>query len=398
MTVASHPDFPDWTIYGIAHNWGNACELETSFQTALTSSSDSVREERRILLGHPTRTLTLNWRGITRERLNKILVSMRNMSSGYWVVPIYPDQSELTVDYSSGTSLYCSTLLRRFFVGSRILVLGEDSHEWAEVAAVHDDRLVLTEELEEIHQVGLTLVLPCIDVEPLLSPEINMVTGRVGNLSLTAQEIVGPNTLPGFDGVPTGFSTFLGLPILYLEHNWIDTLTLGYVQEGSLDPLGRGRVYHLRGDHPRVTMDLSLLLERADAMSLVHFFEGRKGRALPFWMADPEDLWEILEKDANGINIEPIGDFSDFEDLLEYIGIRDEDGDVYVRKVLSLTNYTTYWRISTTTTLPDVTISSVARARISRFDSDAMTEEWVTSEVMRTKIKVIELLDCAEEL
>lgn len=399
MTVESHPDFPDWTLYGIPQNWADACELETAFQTVITASADSVMEERRILLGHPSRTQVLNWRGLSRERLHKILTSMRGMTSGQWVIPIYPDQSELTVDYSSGTSIYCSTSGFRFEVGGHVLVLEEledgtvGNFEWAEVEEIHADHLVLTDALDNSYQVGLTLVLPCMDVEPVLSPEISLISGRVGNISLTTQEVIGPSTLSAFEGTPSGFSEFLGYPILYLEHNWVEALSLSYAREGTLDSLGRGRVFHLRGDRPRLTTELSLLLERDDAISMIHFFEGRKGRALPFWLMDPEDLWEILASDSGGVNIEPLGEFSDFEENLEFIGFRDVDGAVHVRKVSNVVDWGTYWRVSVTTAMPSGTLIQAAKARLSRFDSDALSEEWVTTNAMRTKIKTIELLE-----
>jgi hypothetical protein len=356
-------------------------------------------EERRILLGHPTRTQTLNWRGVTKERLNRILFSMRKMTSGQWVVPIYPDQADLESNYTSGTSIYCVTTGRRFEVGGRVLVLeqlygGEvGNYEWAEVEEVHADHLVLTDALDNVYQTGLTLILPCIDVEPVLSPEISLITGRVGNISLVTQEVIGPSTLSAFEGVPSGFSSFLGYPILYLEHNWVEDLALSYAREGSLDALGRGRVFHLRGDRPRLTMELSLLLERDDAVGMIQFFEGRKGRALPFWLMDPEDLLEVVSSDSGGLNIAPLGVFADFEEDLEFIGIRDVNGNVHVRKVLSVVDWTTYWRVSVTTAMPSETAEIVAKARLSRFDSDAMSEEWVTADLMRTKIKTIELLE-----
>jgi len=394
MSVESHPTFPAWNLYGLHHNWETSCSLETAFETTVTSAADSVKEERRSLLGHPARTMDFNWRGLTREKLHKLLVHLRNISSGYWVAPLYPDQILLAQNYTSGTTIYAPTTDRRFFEGGRVLVLADDgTFDWAEISSVLEDRLVLKSALANSYPASRTSIFPCLDVEPLMLADASFITGRVADLSLTVQEIIGPNTLPGQVGVPDGFDTFQDLPILDFEHNWIEALSASFSREGSLDTLGRGRVFHLRGSRPRLILNPSLLLQRADAMQMIRLFEGRKGRALPFWQLDPEDVWEVLSRDSGGLNIEPQGEFEDFEDSFDFLGIRDVNGKVHVREVLSLTDYTTYWRVSVSPAMPSEQIVSVARARLTRFNTDALGEEWVSTEVLRAGFETIELLE-----
>jgi len=405
-TVETPLAAPDWNLAIPLHNWLNTVQVETSFQTVITSAADSVSEERRALLGYPGRIVSFSWTGLSRSALNKILINLRNISSGTWVAPLYPDQAPLTVAYASGTTLYCSTLLRRFFAGGRVVVLGlgtsgeVDHFEFQTIDSVADAHLVLDGELSNTYSVGRTLIMPCIDVMAVLDPQIDFHTRRAGSVNIVAQEVVGPSLLPGWEGVPSGFSTFQDIPILHIEHNWVQDLSTTFLREGSHEALGRGMVTHLRGDRARVSQTVSVLMEREDALGLLRFFECRLGRTLPFWMPDPENVWDPLALGASSINIEPEGEFEDFEADLEYVAIRDINGDVTVREVDEIVDNSTYWTVSFTSALPVglllANISSVARARLVRFDSDAMEETWHTDETMETQFSVIELLEEGE--
>ena len=78
---------------------------------------------------------------------------------------------------------------------------------------------------------------------------------------------------------------------------------------------------------------------------------------------------------------------------MDYIGIVLKDGTMIVREVVTIQAVLGVWRVTAATALPSINLSDIkriARARIMRFDADAMQETWATDDVMTTRLGFIE--------
>ena len=96
------------------------------------------------------------------------------------------------------------------------------------------------------------------------------------------------------------------------------------------------------------------------------------------------------------VDIDPLGDFDNFSEELDYLGIVLQDGTSYVREVVTIQAILGIWRLTLAEALPAFALSQIrrlTRARIVRFDSDAMREVWLTDNVMNTNLGFIECLE-----
>ena len=71
------------------------------------------------------------------------------------------------------------------------------------------------------------------------------------------------------------------------------------------------------------------------------------------------------------------------------------DGTVYVRPVSGIAQNSGSWRISVSDSFPSLSLANVRRVTPAwkvRFESDALREEWVTSEVCRVPFAAISVV------
>jgi hypothetical protein len=244
-------------------------------------------------------------------------------------------------------------------------------------------------------------VVPLMDCEIVLEPEVQMQTDTVGEVSMTVREVHGKNALPPLAvGQPDDAVVRAGYPVFEFGPNWIDGLSTTYVRYGReqreglrLFPSVEGERFVLETEWPLGPLD------RDEFFFVAGFFDGRRGRGRAFWIVDRHDLFTPVSNLSTAVFVEPKGDFADFEEYwLEAnigVGFVMDDGNVYIATVFSVNDNGSTWILTLDigSTLPVLDMSRVVRfgrARLSRFTTDAIRETWRTTDVCEIRLKTVE--------
>jgi len=396
-----------WIVF--AKNWASTLEIETEYKTDITKSASKLTEDRRSLANKPIRSVKIKWTALKRDSINELAVTLRKLSNARMFIPIYSDQMHLTQDAAGPDSeLYCTPGKMRIFVNQRIaiLTLGEDllptgTVYLREVKDIEIDHIIIKTTLPfETFKAGKTIILPLLDTEPILDPNLNNVTDLVADVELNFLEVAGKSALPPtWTGLPEEAPIYNGYPIFNFEPNWKIPPKLTYMREGKIENLGRGVVVFVEGDRYKLVQNFEMSLDRDEFFNYLRFFDSRRGRQQAFWMIDLDQIWKFVAisgVDNKFIDIEVIGDFTYFNEDLEYIGIVTKDGSYYVREVVTAQDLTNFYRITITEALPEIQaidIVRVTRARLSRFKSDVSKEIWTTNTYATIKTRIIEVLE-----
>jgi len=395
-----------WEVF--AHNWVDTFELETEYTTDITKSSTKQTEDRRALAGKPYRTAKLKWTSLSRTSLNELLIALRKLSSARMFCPVYSDQIVLTQDAAGpDTEMYCEPGKMRVFVNQRIaiLTLGEDllpseTVYLREIKDIENDKIILKTALPFVtFKAGRTIILPMMDTELILAPKIKYFSDLKAEVELDFQEIIGPSALPPtWTGLPEDAPNYQGYPIFHFEPNWERPPDLTYKREGELQKQGRGFVTFVEGDRYKLIQDAEFLFDRNEFFEYLRFFDSRRGRHRAFWMVDMDHVWQFIAisgVDNKFVDIEVIGDFTHFSENLDYIGIVTEDGSYYIREVVTVQDLTNFYRITVTDAIPEIQeidVIRVARARLTRFNSDILKETWINNNIITIKTRTTEIL------
>jgi hypothetical protein len=211
------------------------------------------------------------------------------------------------------------------------------------------------------------------------------------------------NSLPPLTvGLPPGFPHRLGLPVFEIEPNWIRGVVTSYQRHGLEQRIGRRLVPLPDGDrYAQVqSWDLAPIL-REDWYRVASMFDSRRGRALAFWAIDREFSWTVTNTTSIFIDIAPFGRFVDFNQIWteQNIGaaIVMKDGTIHLMQVNTVSDNGSFWRLTAVggqSIQQPIDLSQIdffARARISRFDSDALREVWKTNNVCEIRLRTIEV-------
>lgn len=386
------------------HNWVEQPVLENSWLTDIQQSAATGAEERRGLTQRPLRALSLNWFPSEKAEADRMLVALRKMSNGRFQIPLYMDQTAVTATALSGTAMLTMNPTRgRFFAGARVAIVRKSGVggmtplmvQYRKILSLTTSSMTLDVNLTSDVQAG-DLVLPLIDCEVVLTPSMQYVKAYGAIVKLTVIEVAGPSQLPArISDFPDGFSRFMGKPIFNIEPDWISGVDVGLNRQGERANSGRADLTYLSADRSRVTASYFLSAERDDALMLIDFFETRRGRLRTFWFVDQDQIWTALASTTTFLDIDPFGDFDNFEEEMDFIGIVMKDGTIHVREVITVQAVLGVWRLTVSPDLPAIDLSQVrriARGRYMRFDSDAMQETWTTDGVMTTRLGFIETL------
>lgn len=392
-----------------AHNWATFAKLSTAYQTDIVQASETLAEKRRSLINRPERTMRLRWSEAGRSEVDKLLVQLRRFGSERMTVPLYMDQSEVTAESLSGTSvLHANFSEGRYFPNTPILIVETDhagrplGFSTNTIAVNSGASATLQNTLSATTRPGCHVVFPLIRVHEVLAVNIENLSDRVVNLTMEVTEVLGKNAIPASTcDTPPGFGTYNGIPIFCPLHDWSRPLKVTFLREGRKLRLGRGETMHLRGPRHRVEHDIQFTVDRTDMWEVFRFFDSRRGRALPFWLMDQENLWEVVDHVGGGsfLGIDPLNSFTAFQDEMEYVGIEYTDGLCTIHQVITIQDTAGQWRLTLAPgdellagrTVNDV--HRVGRARICRNKSDEFTEEWQTTEAIRFTMKVVELFN-----
>jgi hypothetical protein len=397
------------------HSWESGLSLANAYMTDVTSSPITGAEERRSLRDKPRRTMQARYVNTTRAIIDRLIVNARKLTSTRVPFPLYCDESIGAADSASGqTSVWCDTTLRRFFVGGRVLIVPHvdgnfvamDELDTGIIEEIHDDHLVLEGNLSLSFFAGHFSVYPLIDCEIVLRPQVSFETHHTVQWELTVNEILGANTLPATRfGRPLNMATLEGLPILDFnkDQNFDQGVAVEYVRDGDEYGRGRGKVVDPNDYRYKQVTRWNLLAHTREAVwTVVQFLDWARGRGRSFFAMDEEDLWTPISLDPTFIEIDPLGEFSDFETDLDFIGIEMNDGTIHARRVNTIQDLTTVWRVTTTgddwPSLDLTDIRRISRVRKSRLVDDEFTEDWRTTEICLFRFQITEVLDEGEQV
>jgi len=385
------------------HNWADLSELETFYSTDIMRSATSLAEDRRGLLSKPQRVLSLSWLSVTRAEAQRFLQALFRMQQESVEVPLYMDQSLITSP-SAGTTLNCSTVDRRFFVGQKVLATSFDGQGRPTNTVVGEILTVAAGVITTVasmgtHPVG-DLVFPIIDTHVMLEGEITAFNDFVGRLSLSFREVEGANAIPVFLALgldPPGFPIQQSLPVLITEFNLLGGMRTRVVRHGVLGRFGRGFDNFEQGPRALVEQEFRFLLEtRAEAFQLLKFFDSRRGRLFPFFIAFPHGIWEVTAIGVTTLDITATGNFSDLEDFTDYVAIVEFNGTTTIRLITSFVDNGATWRINVVSFGVPPLLSDINRAgpaHLSRMAKDSMVESWNTDQVCQITLTTREMVN-----
>jgi len=410
MTTFSLP--VGWELF--LHNWAKSSSIESAWNTDI-SSSDTLAEERTALMQKPFRSLSVSWTVKGKEEVNSLLVEMRRLMLETSVAPVYADAVEVTTDAASGQAVVRGDFSTgRFFKGGPVVIAQFkrtndgtqstrlDFFEDAVIGARFDDRIVLTGNLSATFKSGQCIAMPLMKVHP--QTELNIVHLNEHMMTLEAEfdEIYGDTALPPMvSEVPPNFDVYNDIPVLSTVPDWGRGIRSGMRREGSQDSLGRGRVVYQRGDRHRVMHRLEFREDRVGGWDLIRFFESRRGRLLPFWVVDFENIYTVALISNPFVTISStVGTLAQFQAEMDHIGLIFSDGTSVVRRTTAVVDNGGAWRITVADSLPGAythqDVVGFGRARLCRMEEDALLEEWTVTNLCSLSIPVIELLDETE--
>ncbi len=388
-------------------DWKSGVYLRTGFSTDVTAAN-SLSEERRALMGKPRRILSFNVTSLYQADAMPLLAYCARRASAGSSIPLYCDVSFLASPASGSTlTLMSAPSTRRFCVGGRVLVmlprrrLTAAAHELHRVSAIDDGAKTITliGALASTFPAG-SRVFPVIESRLQLVSEFTVLNDQMLTGQFDAQETPGRSALSVLQAgntVPAGmsFDDVDGLPIFDFALDW-GAVKQGVARDGGYAQNGRAEVGQFYGTRPRFTFNLPLILKgRAESMRLVRFFESRMGRAFPFWFIDNLRLFIPSAKTSTTLDVPKLTP-ANLWNFIDNIGILLANGTRIVRTITSRTTIGSIDRLTLANALPSFNLADVKRmsaARLVRFSSDELVENWITDEHMRTSVGLTELLE-----
>lgn len=392
------------------HNWVANMVMETSYLTDVTRSPTTLAEARRALLERPLRTVTVDMLHGEKAEVDRLMHALRRITNDQTVMPIFQDAVVVEASSSASNVINGSFRYRRYFDGARVAVftsaptsksvmLTADIDIYT-ISSVLASSITVDRNLDQTYAANLFLIVPLMDMDPALSLGIKHLTDDTASASLTLNETVGRNALPpSFTGItPDGFRTELGLPVFELDNDWGNSVQTDYLRYGAKETSGRRAVVEPEGDRYVQVQQHHFKADRPLFWSILQMFDAKRGRADTFWEVDQEFVWDVVSTTTVFIDITPQGIFTDYQnDFTDHCGIVMKDGTVYIREVNTISDVGS-WRITIVggNDLPSIDVTQIARfsrARKKRFQSDALTETWHTTEQAELTFSTIEVLN-----
>lgn len=399
---ASLPSY--WDVF--ANNWAQEISMETAYDTDISKASTTLTEDRRGLRDRPYRMINFRWTGMSRTDIDRLMIFLRKLTSAQFFVPLYQDLTEVTQTSPTGPTaytIYCDPQKARFFANQRVVTVQLDEGMLPVAAQVHEidevqvDRLVMKSLLTQQYEPRTTVIFPCMDVEIILEPNVTFITDQVGNVNLQAHEITATTALPPvWTGDPEDVQFYDGIPVFSWEPDWSSPPQITWKREGNILTKGRGVEPYTQGARYRAMHHYMLGETRDTFWDYLKFFDSRRGRRRTFWHVDQENIWRVSNINGVFVEIFKFGDFTEFQDDFDYVGIVTKSGEYYVRKVETIQEVLGVYRLTCDIALPVIDPSEVlrvSRARLSRYMKDAMTERWKGNEYVQIPIDILELLE-----
>lgn len=392
-------------------NWVGTVSIENAFQVDVSASRETGAEDRRGLTDRQARQVDVTLTGMTQQESTELWMNIARMTGERTVLPLYPDQGLLTAS-STGRFINVDTTKKRLFVGARVVVFDlspgtghPNQVEYVTIVALSSTQIDLgttpADQLQNTYAAG-AFVFPLLDIEIALEGNkgVHHTDNNFG-VSFQATEVVGPSALEVLvDGLPSGFPTYLGYPVLTIRENWGATLESSVRAIGDGYELGTGFVAEPAGERPVFQHSLILtLLNRIEAWAGLSFMESRAGRLRPWWLVNPTTLFDATAITTTYVDVAAFGNIEDAQDFLQYIVIEKFTGDPIIRGVTSVAVQGGGWRITFDAVITAPSLSAIRRTtsgHLVRNSKDAHTEVWHTNTVVEVSVQCEDLIDEAD--
>lgn len=396
-------------------NWKDPVVVSTSFDTDIGISA-SRSESRQGRTGNPYRSIEFTVSTLAAQELGAMLNQMFRSASALVPVPLWTDFLKVTSG-STGTNISCAgqcsvarLATRRFAAGDRIIYFEPPASgmlvkniQYLTFGARVDDNTVSVSESVTVAKGGR--LYPLMECLPVLSSDLTLLNRRVSDTRIRFSEAPGPTALPPRQSpgtTPSGVAGFNSLPVLESRPDWRQ-VSVGVVRDGTIEPVGAGRVVDLLGDRAAWRSQFSAVsLNRAAATTLGQFFDSRCGRLHPFYAASAStDLTVVAVNSGTSIRIassSPLFDLQNFRTLL-CLEVSTTPGvrTAIFRTIVGWSRQGDGTDVVTlSSSIGSVSLSQILRATwacIARFSSDTLTETWLTDEIVQTDLSLVELVN-----
>lgn len=252
-----------------------------------------------------------------------------------------------------------------------------------------------------------SFVVPVLEVEVLLEASMDLLTDRLGSVSISfieknitslvaANDYALYNTLfsPQVQTHTNGEDYYvLKIP----ETQWADTVKVTSNRPGDRSVLGRDSVISKQG-FALLSFEFSLFFAtHAEFWAKYSFFDAHQGRLIPFWLMNPLTMWDATAITTTTLDVGLHGDLNELTDNLTFVAIELNDGTVYIREFSGVSEPVAgTLRFTWTDPIPATTLSDVARvssAVLCRFSSDSLRESWATDGVATMSFMVTEVFN-----
>lgn len=375
-------------------DWSKGLQVGTEWATDIQQAQGGA-EVRRGLVSKPYRNFTVRFLAVEGGGLRALQEVAIEASQAELVVPAWTDSSTLQSQALAGaTTLSCDTTLRRFTAGSLVIVAYKASsrntvwsYEIKTIQAVSASSITLTSPLSSSWPTG-SRVYPAFvsEVEP--NPSYNFWTSETGEAEFKLREKftetgLGARVTPG--SLPAGFQSFSGLPIF--DFNPFNESSLEVKQTTASTVVGLSSVHELYGA-PSFSQNLTITsTDRASAFRLIDFFDSRGGRLYPFWAPEPVRAATITSVSSGSFTF--TGDQIDYSSWVDkHVAFVLKDGTISCHRVISASAGTASVSPSIPASVTLENLKRFCRLRLCRFESDALTEEWATSQNMKAKVSL----------
>jgi hypothetical protein len=392
---------------------GGGFRLSTGWGTRVTRGADGTHT-RVGSRNRPHRKLGLRVVGLRPDDVRWYREECYRRVHAYQLLPLAPDVTwwEGKASHSAALNWLCDTTYRRFYVGGYV-ALAELRHHLARLPRFHVAKLtaVTDTQISIDAPVGVSLagpvrIVPLLECLPLSSASAQLADPVAGTITVEAVERPGRSALPAWlaaGGEPPGWPSFndgsvpLNAPILYPPPDYRDVAVGVEADEEqaasglALYMLRRGPVYN--------TARLSWTARRPDAVQLLRFFDGRRGRTFPYWLPSPAYDLEVLAVGADSVTVRAGGYSVDWA-RWGYLSVRHAGGIYFgkisgvVRAVDGLTDTVTL--ASTPLGFTLASIDTAGLAMPAAFAADEITEEWLHDDLCLISLPASEVLESAE--
>jgi hypothetical protein len=409
IAKGSYPSTPQ-ELWEVAHivraQWADPVITRSSWLTVVQTSR-SLAEQRRSLAGRPTLGTEVTYQTMmSRDETIRLETMAFKQGVARYNAPIISDRARVT--WWDGSHMLTLEGEHKRFYGDRRIILFNMSTQAMELRTITtlipigSGLINITVDTPPtIWPVGSSdrplIAFPTFEAAMSLDQGIDALTphhvsGRweatenPSTVSLPPAEVPGAVTA----GIPTHSD---GLPILFWHPDWSRGATARFGRWGSYSRSGITRVPSVYGNRPRVSYTFTMrFMDRAVWSLFRQFWDSRAGRTFPFWILSPLGDYEFKGFTAGGIKVGLTGNEEDWQ-FRPYIGLeRRGQADYQIRPIDSINRVSDGDVINVLDPLTQWTdVRRVASARLVRFASDELEEQWMTDTIVDIPITVTEV-------